>query len=373
MRIIFLCGSLEQGRDGVGDYTRRLAGELIRQGHQVALVALKEPQLGSITEETQVDENIEISVIRIPTSLSAKLRLKSAQGWIKKYDPELISLQYVPYSFSKKGMPLILGWQLRGLNLRAKWHVMVHEPYLGFPQKGLKNQIVRLGQKLSLRFLKSSLTPVVFHTSNPEYQRMLFSVGIESAILGLFGNILIGKEAYLNAEQVDKKKVNLTGIYFGSAPRLEQHLVFAKEIKDFCDLHDCRIKLILCGKSGALGDKFTATIKQVCEESWCEVISLGKLSFEELSHLFSSSDFGIARIPPKFLGKSGSAISMLEHGLPLWVPLGGDQKIEENFDFRTELCFRHLTDMQQKIQKATPFNRLPSVAKKFLADLHIKV
>lgn len=27
MTILFLCGSLEPGRDGVGDYTRRLAGD----------------------------------------------------------------------------------------------------------------------------------------------------------------------------------------------------------------------------------------------------------------------------------------------------------------------------------------------------------
>jgi hypothetical protein len=40
MRIVFLCFSLEPGRDGVGDYTRALAGELIRPGHEVCAVAM---------------------------------------------------------------------------------------------------------------------------------------------------------------------------------------------------------------------------------------------------------------------------------------------------------------------------------------------
>lgn len=32
MRLAFICVSLEPGRDGVGDYTRSLAAECIRQG-----------------------------------------------------------------------------------------------------------------------------------------------------------------------------------------------------------------------------------------------------------------------------------------------------------------------------------------------------
>ena len=44
MKIAFLCGSLEPWRDGVGDYTRRLAGDLQACGHQV-LVTRHDSQL----------------------------------------------------------------------------------------------------------------------------------------------------------------------------------------------------------------------------------------------------------------------------------------------------------------------------------------
>lgn len=43
MRIAFSTGCLAPGRDGVGDYTRTLAGECARRGHTLALVSLGEP------------------------------------------------------------------------------------------------------------------------------------------------------------------------------------------------------------------------------------------------------------------------------------------------------------------------------------------
>lgn len=42
MKFLFICGSLEPGKNGVGDYTRRLAGECIRMGHDAMILALDE-------------------------------------------------------------------------------------------------------------------------------------------------------------------------------------------------------------------------------------------------------------------------------------------------------------------------------------------
>ena len=40
MKILFFCGSAEPGKDGVGDYTRRLCGELLRIGHETQILSL---------------------------------------------------------------------------------------------------------------------------------------------------------------------------------------------------------------------------------------------------------------------------------------------------------------------------------------------
>ena len=45
MKIAFLCGSLEPGFDGVGDYVRMLASEVIVQGHQAVIVAINDTHL----------------------------------------------------------------------------------------------------------------------------------------------------------------------------------------------------------------------------------------------------------------------------------------------------------------------------------------
>ena len=40
MNILFICGSAEQSKDGVGDYTRRLCGALIRLGHNAQILSI---------------------------------------------------------------------------------------------------------------------------------------------------------------------------------------------------------------------------------------------------------------------------------------------------------------------------------------------
>jgi len=42
MRIAFLCGGLEPGRDGAGDYTSGLAEELRQQGHEPMVISLRD-------------------------------------------------------------------------------------------------------------------------------------------------------------------------------------------------------------------------------------------------------------------------------------------------------------------------------------------
>ena len=46
---------------------------------------------------------------------------------------------------------------------------------------------------------------------------------------------------------------------------------------------------------------------------------LGALPSEMISQVFSMLDFGLATSPIGLVGKSGSAIAMLEHGIPLLV------------------------------------------------------
>ena len=133
MKILFVCGCMEPGKDGVGDYTRLLSAQLIRKNHEVAVIALKDYFTNSSEESEQVVEGEKVSVLRIEKShfqLSA-----IAQEYIQRFDPEWISLQYVPYSFHKKGLPLQLPGLIRKLLDGRKCHLMLHELWLGISEK----------------------------------------------------------------------------------------------------------------------------------------------------------------------------------------------------------------------------------------------
>lgn len=108
MEILFICGSAEIGNDGVGDYTRRLCGKLIRSGHQAQILSLCDHQAVSFTSEIQVVEDIAVTVHRIPIAAPNKERLIWLQHILREFEPDWISLQYVPYSFNPKGLPFWL-------------------------------------------------------------------------------------------------------------------------------------------------------------------------------------------------------------------------------------------------------------------------
>ena len=89
MRILFLCSCLEPGRDGVGDYTRRLAEECAMLGHECALAALNDSFVRTTSEEKQGG---------LPTlRLARGSDYGAVADFRKKFAPDWISLQLVAY------------------------------------------------------------------------------------------------------------------------------------------------------------------------------------------------------------------------------------------------------------------------------------
>ena len=99
MRILFFCGSLEPGRDGVGDYTRRLAGEIKRQGHDATIVAINDNYVKYKFAGIQISEGMELLVLRVPAIWTLKKRSEDIKSWINEINPEWLSLQFVPFQF----------------------------------------------------------------------------------------------------------------------------------------------------------------------------------------------------------------------------------------------------------------------------------
>lgn|SRR5690554_4445501 len=362
-KILFICGSLEPGRDGVGDYAREVAGAINSRGIEARIISIKDRSVAGVLKEKQWSGEQDISVLRLSESLPFKIRKNEYEKFVSEFNPQWISLQYVPYAFSSKGIPLQL-YRFLKIKTGVKWHFMIHESYIGNNGK-LKRSIVRRLQILTLNTLVKNFNPLVIHTTIPSYQSLLRDIGIESEILGLFGNIPI-TENFSN----DNNDEIFRGVYFGAPPKEENFEFFINGINQYLHKRDDSMELVLCGQSGKLGKVFATALRAGIKSQRFDLIEKGRMAADDLSNLFLKMDFGIARISPHLLGKSGSAIAMLEHGLPLWIPLAKSQdEIHESFDFRLDQCFFDLSELQLSKQSFQPGSRIEDIVNSFINGL----
>ena len=187
MKILFFCGSLQPGKDGVGDYARRLSGALIQKGHDAQVISLCDKDADAFVSETQEVEATQVSVHRIPQRTSYHKRLRITKEIIDKNKPDWISLQYVPNSFNPKGLPFWLLWFLKQFDGKYKRHIMFHE--LARPEKSNLTKALRVIQIALLKQLVLKLKPNVVHTHTPNYLSILGNLKINAKPLPLFSNI----------------------------------------------------------------------------------------------------------------------------------------------------------------------------------------
>lgn len=361
MNIVFICSSLEPGFDGVGDYTALLAGQLASNGDTCTLIGFFDAHIENIVETSRKSGGIELQVFRFSKKLSLDIRVKCLKEILCKVDPEVISLQYVPYGFNKYGIPLTLSRKLSGVTKTAKWHVMVHEPFITPQDKSLKNAAIKRAQIVCLQRIRQLLKPICIHTSIRSYQQLLNSIGIKSKLLGLFGNIPVPTNTY------DATNEKNTFVYFGTLPNGQYQKVMVDKMIEYYNLTKSSIHLILCGKNGKYLEAF---IQRLGEYPSCisyEV--LGTLDTREIGKIFNRASAGISRVPAKLIGKSGTAIAMLEYGLPLWVPVTEKDSDIEDVEFRPELCFFDLSKIELRSNVRKPINRLALIANQLISDI----
>lgn len=367
MKIIFLCGSLEPGRDGVGDYSRRLAGELIRQGHQAAAVALNDRQISAEYEGTQETDNIILPVLRVPSLWSAKQRFFRTREWIDRLDPDWLSLQFVPYSFQPKGMPFGFFHYLSSFKQKYRWHIMFHEIWLDAPHR-FSQHIVACVQQYIISRGMARLKPAAVNVSIPFNQERLQKSGFKSNVLSLFGNI--AKEncketlLFLNNSTTFAKSI----LYFGTAPRDKFLVQIIKKLDSFCKMQDSPVNIVLAAGDNKHKDFFVQSLNEKLSKHQVKMIDLGFIKTGALSTLMSTCTVGIARTEAHLLGKSGAAMAMLEHGMPIWLPKwknGSSLKL----NFRTDLVYSDLHEAIKTVPRLEYYPLLPKVAKKFLAQL----
>jgi hypothetical protein len=354
MKILFFCTSLEPGCDGVGDYTRRLAGECAVRGHDCTLIALND---GHVTRATDTTSE-ELRLIRMPSTETWPERMALAVAHVRRIAPDWVSWQLVAQGFHPRGfLPTALlqnASSLRG----PRCHVMLHELWLALEVgASWKNRALGWLQRRGVVCLLDRLAPEVIHTSNSTYARVLIREGHDAGVLGLFGNV----PPMPSAE--GPPPAALTGVTFGTLHPQWQPTATVTPA------------LLVLGRAGAHAPE----ILECFQKNGVRVETTGELSAPELSRRLQSADFGIAPHPWALLGKSGAAAAMLDHGLPVLAPrdewrLRGPREPAMDAD---EPLFARLSDLDDDrtdrwlASRREPASALPRVASTFLQSLRM--
>lgn len=371
-RIAILSASLAARYDGVADYSRLLAEELVRQGHCVLRIGLMQT----------TDGWMDMAGSRFAENQSAEpdyqKRLETARQEIMAFDPDFASFQYVSFSFGRYGLPLGIGRDLRRIVGDRPLELMSHELWTGIlPAKEMKTRVLSRLQRWNYRRFLSQLQPHCIHVSNPAYVQLLKRLGVHASVLPLFGNIPVTE---LQDSELDSWECHHDGrlfckfLIFGSIhPEWPLEPIFSR-ILDFCDSKNLCPLVISAGGQGR-GEPLWQEMQSVYGEKF-QFLKLGRTSGERISALINSSDFGLVTTPLSIIGKSGTAAAMLEHDLPLIVnrdePCQHIGRIEPE-ESRSQLI-RLTEDFPKQMQAnfsrlRTPHSRLPDVAKRLVREM----
>ena len=328
MRIAFLCGSQEAGRDGVGDYTSGFAEELRHQGHEVIVIGLRDKFVSQVTSTERPVTGGSIQTLRLPSALPWPECIKQARQQLDRFDPEWVSLQFVCYTFHSKGLVPGLAGKLAPLFAGRKLHIMFHEIWLckklGW---GWKQCAVGALQRLFIQRFVHSARPDVMHTSNATYAALLNRSRIPVTELELFGAIPIPPDpgtAWIESQL----RTALGGAYrreafwlfglFGALHAQWPPEPLLTHLHRAAQAAGKRPVLLSIGRTGDAGLELWNRIAQDYAGRFT-FLRLGEQPTEHISEYLSYLDCGIATTPRSIIGKSSTVVSMLEHGLPVIV------------------------------------------------------
>ncbi|WMJ73263.1 glycosyltransferase [Cytophagaceae bacterium ABcell3] len=362
MKIIFICGSLEPGKDGVGDYTRRLAGELVDNGIGISILSINDKNVEGILYDVQDINNVKLNVVRLSSNLKYSDKFKIAKQYIDEYKPSWVSIQFVPYSFQRRGLPFSFIKELTKVRGSQKWHIMFHELWLGIHGKiSFKELLIAYLQKKAIFQLVKNTSPKLITTTTEIYKRKLRCEGVK--ILPLFGNIPISES---NKSFCDNNLI--TAVYFGTFSNdikgFESQIKFINHISE---VQGKKFHLIVIGRGGTYKYQSLEVVEEIVGKG-C-ITDMGELSPSDISRALLKSDIGISRADAILFTKSGTTTAMLEHGLP--VILRGKRPNNSALcnSFRSQILFYNdlITSLPQKNKPMAGVNKF---SQKFLDFLH---
>ncbi|MGB5943439.1 MAG: hypothetical protein WBG71_11210 [Leeuwenhoekiella sp.] len=344
MKILFICGSLEPGKDGVGDYTIKLSEKLTHFEYECSVIALSDPYVSELNHDLyQLGPNKKIATLRIPKNQYNSVHRGELQKLIDLFNPDVISLQFVPFAYNDKGIPLYLVSLLKSINTVAQWHVMFHEIWIGHASRSIFGKSYWIGslQKRIIYKLQAVLNPVC-HTHALYYKYLLNKEKITTYHLPLYGNIKktqrnrnlfynIIKESPLSNWQSQNILQNNIAVIFGSFPEFWDLSEILNKWSTYLTNENKTGLLFILGKHNYDSTNKINRLRQ--KYPLITFIRLGILQEKAVSQILLHADFGINPTPLAIVEKSGAAAAMLDHGLSIITTRVGIIQKNTEIDF----------------------------------------
>ena len=376
MKIAFLAPSLEPGRSGVGDYTQLLAGEIERSGHECFLIGLND------SDAVDWQRSARPQILRLSAAASWKERFGAIQRACEHFNPDWVSLQFVPYGYHRKGLAWSFGRGLPRVLDGYAIHLFFHELWIGCSEaaRWRERAIGSVQRALTLR-LVDSLRPAVVHTTNALYAAILYQRGVAAGELPLFSAIPVVTTR--NPEQALAAAVRAKGIEIDFSAR-ERYLIggffgtihvdwpaepFFGRMAELSAETGREVLLVSIGRANP--EIWNDLVERHGE--WLRMVALGEQPADMVSYLLQSLDFGVSTTPANIIGKSIGVAAMLEHGLPViasWpgAPVRGIATAAPG-EPRLITDLTRLTPEAVESSRVSPRSRLPEVAARFCSDL----
>jgi hypothetical protein len=259
---------------------------------------------------------------------------------------------------------------------------MLHELWLGLARSdSLRFRMVGSLQRRRLLAFLERLRPTSLHTTNEAYQLSLARQGWLAEVLPLFGNVPVAPIDPMRAQFALKEIAGdalpplprSIGVIFGTIHPQWNPAETIAWLKAAARESRRPITLVAIGRVGAHGSQLLAKLAR--DQKDITIVSLGAQSPEVISHTLHAADFGIATHPWALLEKSGTTVSLLEHGLPVLVPRDDWQSRDGALSAaRDELLRRMSTFPPAEFSdwlrlRRSPAAQLPLVASAFVRQL----
>jgi len=379
MKISFICGSLAPGKDGVGDYVRRLSEKMVELGWKCFCISLNDTEEVIDMPLTNNAGLPRVNYCRIKESSDIGYKKELLSTALTLFKPDICSLQLVVYSFHPRGWMREFNVSFAPILAKYKTHLMWHELWIGqLSNSTLKEKIEGFWQKKQIFQLLQIIRPRLQHTSVAFYQALLRKQKIDVKLLPLFSNFSLDRAENFDLKEklnlIPSEPVPLLLVSFGT---IYKHFPFEQWLKDAIDWskHTGR-SIILCsiGKTGTSSEIWREWEKYTIAHGIDKIKlhSLGVLSPSEIQSIFASAEAGLSLTPFEAWGKSGAIAAMHESGLPIIIYEFGIS----TFDFVPESTnglinfkINTLNKWPLKFERHIAQNKLPQICEKFIADL----